>query len=155
MKKLFAALLITFIATCGCAYLKSGKEEFKAQDFKFHKHTLHIKVHWNVISDGKTALAEGFVEPFSPGEGLLDVRLKLVALDGSGKEVNSVEGMPRDIKIESPYWPASPFRLAMPLNGGEKSFTVAGRYQFYPVGGRIEDGSRSMDYIPVEAGEAK
>ena len=148
MKKI--ALTLMLLLLVGCAHAYDTTSSYKAQDYQMHKHTIFIKVHWNFVHpDNGTVVAEGFVEPFNPGDGLHTVRLILVGLDGQGKEVNSSEGLPRDNYIESPYYSASPFRISMKLNGKEKTLTIRGSYYHYELDrkNRIE----RLDFIPVES----
>jgi hypothetical protein len=139
---------ITLLLLAGCAhhYYVSA---FHARDYQFHKNTLFIKVHWNLIQEKDTVTAKGFVEPFSPDNGLWAVKLRLVGLDEQGKIVNSAEGMPRDEQIESPFYPASPFAITIKTNGQEKSFTITGSYFHYGIGRRPPMDAAHIDYIPI------
>lgn len=148
MKKLaFAALLL---ALASSAYAYDMLAPYKVQDYQFHKHTIYIKVHWNIAkTDSDTVVAEGFVEPFNHDDGLRAVQLELVGLDDQGKVINSSEGTPRYPYIEPTFYPSSPFRITMKLNGKEKALTMTGSYYHYPLGrrGRFEQ----IDYIPIGA----
>ena len=146
MKKL--ALIATLLLLAGCAHYSVST--FHARDYQFRKNTLFIKVYWNIIRPEKdTVTAEGFVEPFSPDNGLEAVQLRLVGLDAQGKIVNSAEGMPRDEIIESPFYPASPFSITMKLNGKEKDFTITGSYFYYGINNRPPMDAAHIDYIPI------
>jgi hypothetical protein len=146
MKKLALTAMLLFLA--GFAYAYDTPASYKAQDYQLHKHTIYIKVHWNMTRpDNDTVVAEGFVEPFSRDEGLRAVQLELVGLDDQGKVVNSSEGTPRDANIESPLYPASPFRISMKLNGQEKSFTMTGSYYHYELGEKTRN--ERIDHIPI------
>ena len=147
MKKL--ALVITLLLLAGCAHYPVST--FNARDYQFRKNTLFIKVYWNLVRPEKkdTVTAQGFVEPFSPDNGLQAVRLSLVGLDEQGKIVNSAEGMPRDQNIESPLYPASPFAITMKLNGQEKDFTIIGSYFYYGTGKKPILDAAHIDYIPL------
>jgi len=146
MKKLAFAALLLLLASCAYGY--DMLAPYKVQDYQFHKHTIYIKVHWNITKPDKdTVIAEGFVEPFNHDDGLRAVQLELVGLDGQGKVVNSSEGAPRDVYIESTFYPASPFRITMKLNGKEKALTMTGTYYNYEIGrrGRFE----RIEYITL------
>ena len=146
MKKIALIAMLLLLAACAHAYDSAGA--YRVQDYQFHKHTIFLKVHWNFVHpDGETVVAEGIVEPFSPDDGLHSVRLDLVGLDSQGNVVNSSEGMPRDIYIESPLYPASPFRISMKLNGKEKIFTITGSYFHYELGKKTR--FERIDYIPI------
>jgi hypothetical protein len=145
MKKLSLIALMLLLA--GCAHAYNTAVSYHAQNYQFHKHTIFIKIHWNIVRpDNNTVVAEGFVEPFNPDVVIHTVRLDLVGLDGRGKVVNSAEGMPRDLYIESPYYPASPFKISMKLTGKEKALTITGNYYYYEMNraGRSEH----IDFIP-------
>ncbi len=134
MKNLALAVMLVLFAGFAYAYDPAGVS-YNARDYQLQKHTIYIKVHWNLTRPDKdTVVAEGFVEPFTPGEGLRAVRLELVGLDEHGDVVNSVEGLPRDNYIESPFYPASPFKIMMKLNGREKAVTINGSYYHYDLG---------------------
>lgn len=148
MKKIALTMMLLLLA--GFAYAYDTPASYKTQDYQLHKHTIYIKVHWNMTRpDSDTVVAEGFVEPFSRDEGLRAVQLELVGLDDQGKVVNSSAGTTRDAYIESPLYPASPFRISMKLNGKEKALTITGSYYHYELGrrGRFE----RIDYIPISA----
>jgi len=146
MKKLAFAALLLLLASCAYGY--DMLSPYKVQDYQFHKHTIYIKVHWNIIKpDSDTVIADGFVEPFNHDEGLRAVQLELVGLDDQGKVVDSSGGTPRDPYIESPFYPASPFRIIMRLNGKEKALTITGSYYHYEIGKWGRFGR--IDYIPI------
>ena len=146
MKRLAITALLLLIA--GSAYAYDMLAPYNVQDYQFHKHTIFLKVHWNITRpDSDTVVAEGFVEPFNHDNGLRAAQLELVGLDDQGKVVNSAEGTPRDPVIEPTFYPASPFRISMKLNGKEKALTMTGSYYHYDISrrGRFEQ----IDYIPV------
>lgn len=146
MKKLALAAILTILAGCAHAYGTTGVS-YNGRGYRFHENTVYIKVYWNIARPGKdTAVAEGFVEPFSPGEGIHTVRLTLVGLDDQGRVVSSADGVPRDNYIESPYYPASPFKITLKLTGKEKALTIRGSYYHYGLG----RGSRleRFDFFP-------
>ncbi len=149
MKKLaLAAILLLLLAST--AYGSSMLAPYKVQDYQFHKHTIYLKVHWNITkTDSDTVVAEGFVEPFNHDEGLRGVQLELVGLDEQGNVVNSSSGTPKYPLIDPTFYPASPFRITMKLNGKEKALTITGSYYHYEIGrlGRFEE----IDYIPIGA----
>jgi hypothetical protein len=146
MKKLALTALLLLLASCAYGY--NMLAPYQVQDYQFHKHTIFIKVHWNITkTDGDSVVAEGFVEPFNHDNGLRAVQLELVGLDEQGKVVNSSEGTPRDPLIDPTFYPGSPFRISMKLNGKEKALTMTGSYYHYDIGrrGRFEQ----LDYIPI------
>ena len=117
--------------------VRFDSRQYKAGDYQWHKQTNFIKVHWSYTQkDSDTIIAEGFVEPFNPDTGVNFVKLKLVGLDAQDKVVSSAEGIPRDNYIESPFYPASPFRIAMKLSGKEKVITITGSYYYYSLSGK-------------------
>ena len=133
-----------------CAHAAYTGGTYDARGYRFHKHTTFIKVHWNLLSQEEgTVVADGFVEPFNPGDGLNAVRLKLVGLDEKDNVVSSAEGMPKDEYIESPFYPASPFRLAMKLTSKEKVITMTGYYYHYKLDMRPRLSGRQLDNIPL------
>jgi len=147
MKKIAITLMLLLLAACAYAYDLPGAS-YKVQDYQWHKNTLFIKVHWNFTHpDNDTIVAEGFVEPFNHDNGLRAVQLSLVGLDDQGNAVNSSDGMPRDIYIESPFYPASPFKITMKLNGKEKAFTMIGSYFHFELGRKTR--FERIDFIPV------
>jgi hypothetical protein len=147
MKKLAFVMTLWLLAGCAHHYTVSA---FHARDYQFSKHTIFIKVYWNLTRPDKyTVTAKGFVEPFSPDNGLWAVRLRLAGLDAQGRIVNSAEGMPRDENIESPFYPASPFSITMKTIGQEKSFTITGSYFHYGIGRKPPMDSAHIDYIPI------
>lgn len=148
MKKLAITALLLLLA--GNAYAYDMLSPYKVQDYQFHKHTIFIKVHWNIAkTDSDTVVAEGFVEPFNHDNGIRAAQLELVGLDEQGKVVNSSEGTTRYPYIEPTFYPASPFRISMKLNGKEKVLTMTGSYFHYTLDrrGRTEQ----IDYIPIGA----
>jgi hypothetical protein len=148
MKKL--ALITMLLLLAGCAHAYSATNSYKAQDYQSHKHTLFIKVHWNLIGpENNVVTAEGFVEPFNNDNAVQAVRLRLVGLDEQGRIMNSAEGMPRDQYIESPFYPASPFRITMKLNGKEKNFTIIGSYFYNGIDKMPRLDAAHIDYIPL------
>jgi hypothetical protein len=147
MKNLAFAALLILLAGCAHTYNMAGYN-YNEQDYKYHKHTIFINLHWNITHpDNDTVVAEGFVEPFSVSDGLRAVRLSLVGLDDQGRVVNSSDGLPRDTYIESPFYPASPFKISLKRNGKERIFTIIGSYYHYELGtaSRFE----RFDYIPI------
>ena len=148
MKKLAITAMLLLLAGCAHAYNMSAS--YKVQDYQFHKHTIYLKVHWNITKpDCDTVIAEGFVEPFNHDNGLRAVQLELVGLDGQGKVVNSSSGTTRDPYIEPTFYPASPFRISMKLNGKENVLTITGSYYHYEVGRRSR--FERIDYIPISS----
>ncbi len=148
MKKLAIVAMLMLLA--GSAYAYDMIAPYKVQDYQFHKHTIFLKVHWNITRpDSDSVVAEGYVEPFNHDNGLRGVQLELVGLDDQGKVVNSSPGTTRDPYIEPTFYPASPFRIYMKLNGKEKVLTITGSYYHYEVGrrGRFE----RIDYIPISS----
>ncbi len=141
---------LTMLAGCGhTAEPLVGK--YDARGYTEEKHTVWIKLHWNYTrSDADTIAAEGYVEPYSEGDGLRDVRLELVGLDDAGEVVNSASGMPADIVITPPV-NQSPFSISMMLNGRETRFTIRGSY--YYITDDKHGGPRTPRYgtIPLDA----
>ncbi|MHB8173250.1 MAG: hypothetical protein ACYDFU_02165 [Nitrospirota bacterium] len=149
-KSLLLALLLLAAAIAGCA---GGNDilgqNFKPGDYSFHKHTNYIKIHWNLRVEGKRAMADGYVEPFSHDDGLHTVNLELVGLDSKGNIISSAMGQPKDEFIASPF-DKSPFEISMPLKGGEKDFTIRGNYYHYPAGKDPDFSQDKLDYIPLK-----
>jgi hypothetical protein len=128
------------------------RHHYHERYYRYSKATNFMKMHWDVTKDDNSAVvAEGYVEPFNPDNGLTAVRLELVGLDAQGNVVNKADGIPKDNYIESPYYPSSPFKIEMKLNGREKSFTMAGSYYHYGLGERQKIDTRHIDYIPVSS----
>ena len=149
---IFMAALAALAASCAPKTTYVGL--YRAQDYQWHKQTNFIKVHWNYSNpDKQTLVAEGFVEPFNPKDGLHTVRLELVGMEEHGAVVNTAEGAPRDTYIEHPLYPYSPFKIVMKLKGGEKDFTIKGSYYHYLVGMKPDFSVKSLDYIPLSADE--
>ena len=150
MRRLLLFALLLFLTACAHAAYTGGT--YDARGYRFHKHTTFIKVHWNLLSQEEgTVVADGFVEPFNPDTGLNFVRLKLVGLDAGGEVVSSAEGVPRDNYIESPFYPASPFRIAMKLSGKEKVITITGGYYYYSLSGKRRLAGSTYDTIPLSS----
>lgn len=146
------AALALILAACGHG---SGMvRQYKAEDYQWHKQTNFIKVHWNYVQHGNEDItAQGFVEPFSPTNGVFMVRLRLVGLDEKGDVLSSAEGMPKDNDIISPMTPKSPFSIKLKPTGKEAEFTLTGSYYHYLAGESPRFGSRFLDYIPVKSDE--
>lgn len=156
MKKLLVIAFLTAMllaALVGCASHRIPQLALRGNDYQWHKQTLWIKLHWNYLRPDKdTIIAEGFVEPFDPHNGINTVRLELVGLDEAGNVVNSASGMPADDVIVSPI-DKSPFRITMKLNGKETDFTVKGYYYYFLEGGRPSFDSKFLDNIPLKSDE--
>jgi len=122
-------------------------------DYQWHKNTRFIKVHWNYQRPGNgTIIADGFVEPFDPHNGIHDVELELVGLDEDGKIVNRASGKPADNYIVSPV-DKSPFKITLKLTGEEKDFTVIGRFYYYNDNSHPDFSSQHQDCILLDANE--
>lgn len=148
MRRLALFAMLLFLTACAHAGYTGGT--FDARGYRFHKNTTFIKVHWNLLQQGADeVVADGFVEPFNPDTGLNFVRLKLVGLDAKGDIVSSGEGIPRDNYIESPFYPASPFRITMKLSGKEKVITMTGSYYYYSLSEKRRLAGSMFDTIPL------
>ena len=156
MKKLLVtAFLAVMLAAvlAGCTSHHIPQLALRGTDYQWHKNTLWIKVHWNYLRPDKdTIIADGFVEPFDPHNGVHTVRLELVGLDEAGKVVNSASGMPADSNIASPT-DKSPFRITMKLSGKETDFTIKGNYYYFIAGDRPSFDAKFLDYIPLRSDE--
>jgi opacity protein-like surface antigen len=153
MKRFLIAAAIA-VALAACGHKAGVVKQYKPGDYQWHKQTNFIKVHWNYVQhDSDAIIAEGFVEPFNPGNGVFMVRLKLVGLDDKGGIVSSAEGMPKDNDIISPMTPKSPFTIKMRPTGREAEFTITGSYYHYQAGDMQRVGSSFLDYIPVRSDE--
>jgi hypothetical protein len=153
VRKLIIAAVIA-VVLAACSHKAGVVKHYKAGDYQWHKQTNFIKVHWSYTQkDSDTIIAEGFVEPFNPGNGVFMVRLKLVGLDDKGEIISSAEGMPKDNDIISPMTPKSPFEIKLKPTGKETEFTITGSYYHYQAGDMQRLGSSFLDYIPVRSDE--
>ncbi|MBI5189898.1 MAG: hypothetical protein HZA22_04430 [Nitrospirae bacterium] len=158
MKKLYASvallLLAALLASCGNTKT-TFIEIYHAKDYQWHKNTLGIKLHWDYLHpDDGTIVADGYVEPFNPSNGVHTVRLELVGLDKDGNVVNTASGMPRDNYIYHPL-DESPFTISMKLNGSEKRFTIRGTYYYYNAGEIPDYSTSDIEYIPIDDTESR
>ena len=147
-----AALMLALpvLAACGKPImLWPGHPE----NYRFHKNTNYIKVHWNILrQDKNTVVAEGYVEPFSHNDELYMVDLRLDGLDADGKIVSKAGGRPKDNLIAPPV-DASPFRIVLHLTGKETDFTITGSYYHFDIGEPVSLDARAYDTIPLESNE--
>lgn len=150
--RLAAVFVAALVMLAGCGHT-SGQlvGKYDARDYTEEKHTVWIKLHWNYLRpDADTVVAEGYVEPYSKGDWLRDVRLELVGLNDAGEVVNTAQGMPEDIVIKPPI-DQSPFSIAMSLNGRETRFTIRGSYYYITNGRPGRPRSPQYDTIPLDA----
>jgi len=155
VKRLFiVAAMLALLASCGHAKpLALDTFKLHQQDYQWHKSTMWIRAHWNYkYPDKETVVAEGFVEPFDPHNGVHDVALELVGIDDDGNVVNSASGRPSDNYIISPL-DKSPFKISMKLNGKETGYTIRGSYYRYTAGSQPNYNSASYDTIPLKSDE--
>ena len=143
-------LALLMLAACGKPIvLWPGHPE----NYRHHKNTPFLKVHWNILHPDKgTAVAEGYVEPFSHDDEIYMVNLRLVGLDEDGKIISKAGGRPKDNLIVSPV-DASPFRIILPLSGKETDFTIIGIYYHFKAGEPVSLNPQALDTIPLEADE--
>lgn len=158
MKKLYAlsALLLLAALFASCGNTKSTLVEiYHPKDYQWHKNTLGVKLHWNYLRpDEATIVADGYVEPFNPSNGVHTVRLELVGLDKDGNVVNTASGIPKDNYIVHPL-DESPFAITMKLNGSEKRFTIRGTYYNFNTGEIPDYSSSDIEYIPLDDTETR
>jgi len=98
-----------------------------------------VVLHWNCSHPASGLLrVEGAVSNPSVPSPIRDVDLTLYGVDGTGRDVSRVTGSTANYQI--PPMMTSPFRLDLPLAGGDLQFDL--RYQYYGAigGGNSDDG---------------
>jgi len=101
-----------------------------------------VVLYWNCTRPASGLLrVDGVMSnPVVPGP-IRDVDLTLYGVDGTGRDVSRVTGSTASYQI--PPMVSSPFRLDLPLAGGDVQFDLRYQYQGSFGGGASDDGGAS------------
>ena len=136
---LLAGLVLTSLAACGQSEVNGPP---RPEAFARQVSDGTVVLYWTCARQGPGLLrVDGMLSNPAVPAPIRDVELTLYGVDGTGRDVSRVSGSTASYQV--PPMMSSPFRLDLPLAGGDVQFDLRYKYQGSFGGGASDDGGAS------------